>query len=334
LEWSKFLMLHAPCVRDGKLTIQHIFDIWKDEACIDSGEVILVPLTPSKQWAILLAGGVAGAVSRTATAPLDRLKTLIQTNSTNRYNFGILQGLKQIWKSGGILAFYRGNFANCLKIVPESGTKFLVYERCKYLFSLTFGDAHPALQKFLAGAVAGAVSQTLVFPLDCMKVRMAVSPTKMNIFQALQNTYASGGIRAFYRGLVPNIIGVVPYAGIDLAVYETLKKFYTDAVVKRGYNAKKHQSKMSIFIPFLCGTFSCVVAQFVSYPLTLARTRLQAHGMQDSEKYTGTIDVFRRTVQRDGWSGLYRGMVPNMVKVVPAVGISYVVYERVKIIVT
>jgi solute carrier family 25 (mitochondrial phosphate transporter), member 23/24/25/41 len=89
---------------------------------------------------------------------------------------------------------------------------------------------------------------------------------------------------AFYRGLLPNVIGVIPYAGIDFAIYESLKKFCTDAMVKQSTEPQDNP-QVPVFMPFLCGTFSSVIAQFFSYPLTLVRTRLQAHGMKDSELY-------------------------------------------------
>lgn len=329
-EWAKFLVFLP--IHNG-YALRHIFDTLKDEACIDCGEMLSVPVQVPSHFACLIAGGIAGAVSRTATAPLDRLKTLIQVHgSTNRYNVGVAGGLVSIWREGGALAFFRGNFANCLKIAPESATKFFSFEVLKNKLSNQYGNQYPLLQKFVAGAIAGAISQVLVYPLDSMKVRMAISPTSMSLPQAFRNTYAYGGVSSFYNGIKPCVLGVIPYAGIDLAIYETLKSVYTDYTMQYLTNNPKEGTRashaMAIMVPLVCGTISSTIAQFFSYPFALVRTRLQSQGI--GVEYNGMGDVFKKTVKKDGFFGLYKGMVPNLLKVVPAVGISYVVYEQVK----
>jgi hypothetical protein len=77
------------------------------------------------------------------------------------------------------------------------------------------------------------------------------------------------GLRSFYRGYVPNMLGIIPYAGIDLAVYETLKKKYL---------SMHNQTTPSIWVLLACGSASSTLGQVCSYPLALIRTRLQAQG--------------------------------------------------------
>jgi len=214
-----------------------------------------------------------------------------------------------------------------LKIVPESATKFYAFEQLKKALTGVRGELGVP-EKFIAGALAGVISQMLVYPLDCMKVRMAASPTKLNMSTAFTQAYRSGGVKAFYRGITASVLGVIPYAGIDLAVYETLKTAYTDYQIKKGADPQaKHPS---VLVPLACGTISSTIAQFASYPLALVRTRLQAQGLPNSERYSGMTDAFTKTLKKEGFVGLYKGMGPNLLKVVPAVGISYVVYESVK----
>lgn len=339
-EWVKYLVFLP--VHNGN-ALRHIFDVWRDEACLDCGDSVLVPANTPTHTASLVAGGIAGAVSRTATAPLDRLKTLIQVHGAatrGGATTGIMAGMTQIWREGGMVAFFRGNFANCLKIAPESATKFFAYEYFKSRLHDLHGDKNPLLQKFVAGATAGVVSQLLVYPLDCLKVRMACSPVPMNIPQAVRNTYNSGGVPAFFRGVKACIIGVIPYAGIDLATYETLKSLFTDYSMQylsrknedSAENKRKQNQHMSIAVPLVCGTISSTFAQFFAYPFALVRTKLQSQGI--GEKYAGMGDAFRKILQKDGFFGLYKGMGPNLLKVVPAVSISYIVYERIKIALT
>ncbi len=79
--------------------------------------------------------------------------------------------------------------------------------------------------------------------------------------------------------------GVIPYAGIDLAVYETLKKSYTEYHIAKGAPSQSQTQTTPVFVPLVCGAISSTVAQFASYPLALIRTRLQAQGLPNSEKY-------------------------------------------------
>ena len=65
----------------------------------------------------------------------------------------------------------------------------------------------------------------------------------------------------------------------------------------------------------------------LTYPLNLIRTRLQASGMPGAPKYTGAFDCFRQTVRARGVAGLYLGLVPNLLKVLPSTSISYAVFD-------
>lgn len=185
----------------------------------------------------------------------------------------------------------------------------------------------PVYCRFIAGACAGGFSQTVIYPLEVLKTRLALRRTGQysGIADAALKIYEHEGLRSFYRGYVPNMLGIIPYAGIDLAVYETLKKKYL----------KEHEceERPSLFVLLGCGTASSTLGQMCSYPLALIRTRLQAQVItagkfqkQVNPNYT-MVGVFRQILATEGVCGLYRGVTPNFIKVLPAVSISYVVYE-------
>jgi len=138
--------------------------------------------------------------------------------------------------------------------------------------------------------------------------------------------YRREGIRVFYRGYIPNLLGILPYAGIDLAVYETLKRRYLQQT-----NSEGGSPPALSLLTF--GTFSSCCGQVAAYPLALVRTKLQSQaGLQQKlnlpVEQTHAIGLFRYTLRNEGIKGLYRGIVPNFFKVAPAVSISYFVYER------
>lgn len=79
--------------------------------------------------ASFVAGGVAGAVSRTVVSPLERLKILFQVQSVGReeYKMSVPKALAKMWREEGWRGFMAGNGTNCIRIVPYSAVQFSAY---------------------------------------------------------------------------------------------------------------------------------------------------------------------------------------------------------------
>ncbi|XP_014483051.1 PREDICTED: calcium-binding mitochondrial carrier protein SCaMC-2 isoform X2 [Dinoponera quadriceps] len=303
---------------------------------MDIGEDIGVPedftkgeMKSGMWWRHLLSGGIAGAVSRTCTAPLDRIKVYLQVHGTRHCN--IMSCFRYMVREGGLPSLWRGNGINVLKIAPESALKFMAYEQLKRAIKANDDSRELGLgERFCAGSCAGGISQSAVYPLEVLKTRLALRKTgEFNgMIDAAKKIYRQGGWRSFYRGYIPNLIGIIPYAGIDLAVYETLKNriILHQALASLSYDQK--EKKPAFWILLLCGTLSSTAGQVCSYPLALVRTRLQAEIATERGAPQTMISVFKDILSREGVRGLYRGLTPNFLKVAPAVSISYVVYEH------
>ncbi|XP_068208077.1 mitochondrial adenyl nucleotide antiporter SLC25A25 isoform X1 [Palaemon carinicauda] len=327
-EWRDYLLFHPSA------NLHDIILYWRHATNLDVGEDLSVPddfsleeWLSGKWWRHLVAGGVAGMVSRTCTAPLDRLKVFLQVHGGNQFE-GLSHCFRYMLKEGGVKSLWRGNGINVLKIAPESALKFAAYEQAKRMV-LQFGGRKEReltiYERFVAGSFAGGFSQTVIYPLEVLKTRLALRKTGQykSILDAAKKIYKYEGIRSFYRGYVPNLLGIIPYAGIDLAIYETLKKTYID---HHAGNATP-----SIFVIIACGAFSSSCGQIASYPLALVRTRLQAQVITPGVVQTQPVTMsglFRQIISNEGLVGLYRGITPNFMKVAPAVSISYVVYEK------
>lgn len=178
-------------------------------------------------------------------------------------------------KEGGVRSFWRGNGINVMKIAPETAIKFAAYEQVKRLIRQNESRPMTIYERFVAGACAGGFSQTIIYPFEVLKTRLALRKTGQytGILDATQKIYRIEGIRSFYRGYIPNLLGIIPYAGIDLAVYETLKKKYLS-------HYEKEQPSFLLLLG--CGSASSTLGQVCSYPLALIRTRLQAQGKRES----------------------------------------------------
>ncbi|KIM90874.1 hypothetical protein PILCRDRAFT_1116 [Piloderma croceum F 1598] len=289
----------------------------------------------------LAAGGIAGAVSRTCTAPFDRLKIFLITRPPDLGGTPLsskpgLQGIKaivsaiaRIYAEGGLLAFWTGNLLSVTKILPESAIKFLTYESSKRAFAKHLDKVEDSkdisgTSRFLSGGLGGITSQLSIYPIETLKTQMmsTTGDQKRTLVAAARRVWQLGGVPAYYRGLTIGLIGVFPYSAIDMSTFEALKLAYLRSTGK---------DEPGVLALLAFGSVSGSVGATSVYPLNLVRTRLQASGSSGHpQRYTGVWDVTVKTYHREGWRGFYRGLFPTLAKVVPAVSISYVVYEHSK----
>uniref|UniRef100_A0A3Q1JMX4 EF-hand domain-containing protein n=1 Tax=Anabas testudineus TaxID=64144 RepID=A0A3Q1JMX4_ANATE len=308
--------------------LQEIIRYWKHTTVLDIGDSLTIPdefteeeKTTGLWWKQLTAGGMAGAVSRTGTAPLDRMKVFMQVHSSKSNKITLFSGFKQMLKEGGVMSLWRGNGINVLKIAPETAIKFMAYEQYKKLLASEPGKIQTH-ERFMAGSLAGATAQTAIYPMEVMKTRLTLRKTGQysGMFDCAKKILKKEGVKAFYKGYVPNILGIIPYAGIDLAVYESLKNLWLSRYAKDTANP-------GVLVLLGCGTISSTCGQLASYPLALIRTRMQAQASLEGSEQQPMGRMVKKIVEKEGFFGLYRGILPNFMKVIPAVSISYVVYE-------
>ncbi|XP_021073832.1 solute carrier family 25 member 41 [Mus pahari] len=295
---------------------------------LDTGEQLMVPVDVLEEenkgalWKFLLSGAMAGAVSRTGTAPLDRARVYMQVYSSKSNFRNLLSGLRSLVQEGGVRSLWRGNGINVLKVAPEYAIKFSVCEQSKNFF---YGVHSSQLfqERVVAGSLAVAISQTLINPMEVLKTRLTLRFTGQykGLLDCARQILERDGTRALYRGYLPNMLGIIPYACTDLAVYELLQYLWQ----KSGRDLKDPSGLVSLSSV----TLSTTCGQMASYPLTLVRTRMQAQDTVEGSNPT-MRGVFKRILSQQGWPGLYRGMTPTLLKVLPAGGISYLVYEAMK----
>ncbi|XP_012929298.1 calcium-binding mitochondrial carrier protein SCaMC-2 isoform X4 [Heterocephalus glaber] len=279
-EWRDYHLLHPV------ENIPEIILYWKHSTIFDVGENLTVPdefTVEERQtgmwWRHLVAGGGAGAVSRTCTAPLDRLKVLMQVHASRSNNMCIVGGFTQMIREGGAKSLWRGNGINVLKIAPESAIKFMAYEQIKRLVG-SDQETLRIYERLVAGSLAGAIAQSSIYPMEVLKTRMALRKTGQysGMLDCARRILAREGVAAFYKGYIPNMLGIIPYAGIDLAVYETLKNAWLQRYAV-------NSADPGVFVLLACGTISSTCGQLASYPLALVRTRMQAQDPTDRGRF-------------------------------------------------
>ena len=283
---------------------------------------------PSDFIVNFLAGGVSGAVAKTCTAPIERVKLLIQTQDANpkiisgevkRYT-GIVDCFSRVSKEQGIGAFWRGNFTNIIRYFPTQAFNFAFKDGIKAMFPKA--DKNKEFVKFFminvaSGGLAGAGSLCIVYPLDYARTRLASdvggAEKQFNgLADCIKKTIASGGVGALYNGIGVSVVGIIPYRGVYFGLFDTLS----------GYNPyqKDQNPLMRAGSKFLCAQSSAIAAGYASYPFDTVRRRLQMQSEKPESEwvYKGTADCFSKIMKEEGTSALFKGAGANALRTVGA----------------
>ncbi|ONK76877.1 uncharacterized protein A4U43_C02F780 [Asparagus officinalis] len=285
----------------------------------------------------LLAGGVAGAVSKTCTAPLARLTILFQvqgmhSDASTLRKASIWREASRIVYEEGFRAFWRGNLVTIAHRLPYSSISFYAYERYKSLLQSGPGlDRHKEYVsadvgvRLLGGGLAGITAASITYPLDLVRTRLAAQTNNIyyrGISHALCSICRDEGVRGLYKGLGATLLGVGPSIAISFSVYEMLRS---------GWQLERpHDS--AVLVSLTCGSLSGIASSTVTFPLDLVRRRMQLEGAAGKARVynSGLFGTFGHIIRYEGFRGLYRGILPEYYKVVPSVGIVFMTYEMLK----
>ena len=263
---------------------------------------------------IVAAGFLNGAVSRTCTAPTDRLRA---TLATGLYP-DVGSAFRGILREQGVRGFWSSNTANVIQVAPENGISFALNELLRD--KLCADAAHPTMaEKFLLGSTAGAVAMSSVYPLYVVQNRMAAAPTgRYSSMADCVREVAAGGTRSMYAGYGTALVRVLPLKGLMLGGYSVLKDMAKDP----------NTGNISTTKSLLCSAASGGAAHALTYPLHLARTVLQQPVPDGGRAYSGFVDVLTHRLQTQGLGGWFRGLPIWLANRVPAVAIEFAVNER------
>jgi solute carrier family 25 phosphate transporter 23/24/25/41 len=257
---------HFPRLK--RASLRSIFEAYQDQYDA-SFHIDITPHPPHADLKYFIAGAFAGGLSRTFTAPMDRIRVLLQgTESTGKGMFEeIGHALRVILRDSGVRGLWTGNLVNIAKIAPESGINFLTFEHIKkYVAAKEGKDSVGDISgwgRFVAGGIAGLVSMFFIYPADTVRARVmsnldirdstksvaqkSVTPS-YSLSQVIRDMYKTEGIRSFYHGLIPCLVGIIPYSGINLWAFDSLKYWYI----------RKNYRDPSVPILLTMGSFAAV----------------------------------------------------------------------------
>merc|ERR1719473_1216601 len=285
-------------------------------------------------------GGVSGAIAKTLTAPIERVKLVIQTQDANpkirsgevpRYT-GIGNCFSRIHAEQGMAAFWRGNFTNCIRYFPTQAFNLSFKDSIKKMFPKY--NAKTQFTQFFAvnmasGGMAAAGSLCIVYPLDYARTRLASDvgggkKTLDGLFDCLKKTATGpGGFFSLYAGFGVSLGGIIPYRGFQLGAFDTIV----------GINPYKNDKGIMGFVStFMAAQSAIIMGAAISYPFDTVRRRLQMQAEKPVEEhlYKGTFDCLKKIAAEEGIGpGLYKGFVANAFRSVGG-ALVLVLYDRAK----
>ena len=250
-------------------------------------------------------GALAGMVSRTITAPLDLYKLQLQNPfmpSKNLYHVIQRDGFRHLWK---------GNLSNCLRIMPNQAINLMAFERTRENLNIS----SPSASSFISGIVAGSISTLSTYPLETLRVRLALQDYASK-YRGIWDAVRSTPKRHWYQGAGICMIGFPLFNAISFSVHSRMKKYFN----------------LSIYSEIVRGGIAGSTAITFTYPTDLLRRRMQLQGFNDNiPEYKNLRHAIRQIYLAEGIRGFYRGLGMCYLKIFPTTGIYFYIIRKTRL---
>jgi len=276
-----------------------------------------------------LMGGVSAAVSKTAAAPIERVKLLIQNQDemlksgrlTVPYK-GISDCFSRVVSEEGFVALWRGNTANVLRYFPTQALNFAFKDQFKRMFG--YSQAKDGYWKWFAGnlasgGAAGACSLAFVYSLDYARTRLANDSKSAKkgggerqfngLIDVYRKTLATDGFQGLYRGFNISCVGIIVYRGLYFGMYDSLKPVLLTGNMKDSFLGS-----------FLLGWGITIGAGLASYPIDTVRRRMMMTS-GEAVKYKSSMHAFNEIIKKEGVKSLFKGAGANILRAIAGAGV-------------
>jgi len=273
-------------------------------------------------------GGVSAAVSKTAAAPIERVKLLIQ-NQDEMLKSGRLQTpykgisdcFSRVIAEEGFINLWRGNTANVLRYFPTQALNFAFKDQFKRMFG--YSQAKDGYWKWFmgnlaSGGAAGACSLLFVYSLDYARTRLANDNKAAKkggerqfngLVDVYRKTLATDGVQGLYRGFNISCVGIIVYRGLYFGMYDSLKPVLLTGNMKDSFLGS-----------FLLGWGITIGAGLASYPIdTIRRRMMMTSG--EAVKYKSSMHAFQEIMAKEGTKSLFKGAGANILRAIAGAGV-------------
>ena len=266
----------------------------------------------------LAAGGVAGGVSKTVVAPIERVKLLLQVQAASsqiakdqQYK-GIMDCFTRVAKEQGVASLWRGNLANVIRYFPTQALNFAFKDKYKKIF--VRHNPKTDFWKFFAGnlasgGAAGATSLLFVYPLDFARTRLGADVGKgdkrqfTGLGNCISTIYKSDGLKGLYGGFGVSVGGIIVYRAAFFGGYDTAKQL----LLKDPKNSPFWQN-------WLVAQVVTTAAGVISYPFDTVRRRMMMQAGRGEILYTSTFDCWKKIAAAEGVKGFFKGALSNAIR--------------------
>ncbi|XP_014214384.1 mitochondrial thiamine pyrophosphate carrier-like [Copidosoma floridanum] len=289
-----------------------------------------------------IAGAVSGCLTRFICQPLDVVKIRFQLQvepikkgTTSKYQ-SMLQTFRLISKEESIYALWKGHVPAQLLSIIFGTSQFYTYTIVnQYLETYSLLKEKEKTVHFISGATAGCCATMITFPLDIIRTRLIAQSSQniayMGTLHSCKTIYKTESFKGFFRGLLPSLLQIAPHVGLQFETYEIIKDFKF-----LPHNEDVHHHKqVGIVNSLVAGCIAGLVAKTIVYPLDLARKRLQIQGFEHGRKgfggffyCTGLKNCLSLTIQKEGISGLFKGLGPSQFKAALTTAFHFTFYEQ------
>jgi len=284
----------------------------------------------------LLSGGSAKATVVSVGAPLERIKILLQNQNMapdcHRRYTSVKDLATRITKEQGVRAFWRGNLANCLRVIPNSALRFTFMDHFQALAASVVcsdddaGRQLPLHGQLLSGGMSGAVTMLIVYPFDLTRTVLAadVGATRqyIGIVDCMRQTTRQHGWRGHYRGLLVSLLEITPYTGLSMGGYEYFKRLLpSDDAARASWWLQAQRVGV--------GSLSGLAASLFCYPMDTVKRQLMLDGSSGfRSRYAGSVCACVRVLYREGGLRVfYNGCLFNAIKSSMGAGLTFTIND-------
>ena len=312
----------------------------------------------------LFAGTMSTICVRTLLAPLERLKTEYLFNNSKE---ALFVTSKIVFKNEGVIGFWKGNLVNIVRTAPFKAINFSAFDTVRTAITKTFdvkeNTVADEISLSLSGAFACGTAVTICYPMDVVRTRLVVrggTQKYKNIFSCVRILYKEEGLASFYRGILPAMAQMTPNAAVYYSVYNSLKQYRLTQMKheeeekekkkrKKRESSKKRNAKddnmgglnkrtIEPQYMMLFGMAAGIASESFTFPLEVARRRIQmntgrvvAKDIFGSKELKMMLEVTQKVLRENGFRGLYAGLAPSVLQVLPSAALGYYCYESFKL---
>ena len=277
----------------------------------------------TKSALLVVAGGLSGAMAKSATAPLERVKIMSQAGDTGNF----VKLLADVVRIEGWAGLWRGNTANVIRVIPNKGVLMMCSDMYKAGVTAVLPACGGATISSVAGGLAGLTAVLCTYPLELARTRMAfricddvACAPYSNVLSTLRSVVAADGPLSLYSGVGATLIGALPFEGLKFGAYDIFKSWLP----------RTSDGKTPAIWTLVAGAGAGAIAHALTYPLDTVRRRMQISGALGAVKYTNAWNCLRTVAATEGWMALFYGLTPTILRALPNLGLQFFLYEVIK----